>query len=147
MSHTTGDKTKGVTVSTVSTPSKTAEQKEKRPHSEVAESSFGDELASIQKQLDQMCTDIHQTRDDLKNLMSKEEMKTFITSTVDKITHEMKIQLEAKFTEKAETEVVKIVNDKINDKIDERLAQVDSRLDLLTYENVKLREEVDELKK
>ena len=65
MSHTTGDKTKGVTVSTVSTPSKTAEQKEKRPHSEVAESSFGDELASIQKQLDQMCTDIHQTRDDL----------------------------------------------------------------------------------
>ena len=147
MSHTTGDKTKGVTVSTVSTPSKTAEKKEKRPHSEVAESSFGDELASIQKQLDQMCTDIHQTRDDLKNLMSKEEMKTFITSTVDKITHEMKIQLEAKFTEKVETEVVKIVNDKINDKIDERLAQVDSRLDLLTYENVKLREEVDELKK
>ena len=144
MSHTTGDKTKGVTVSTVSTPSKTAEQKEKRPHSEVAESSFGDELASIQKQLDQMCTDIHQTKDDLKNLMSKEETKTFITSTVDKITHEMKIQLEAKFTEKVETE---IVNDKINDKIDERLAQVDSRLDLLTYENVKLWEEVDELKK
>ena len=81
-------------------------KRKNRPHSEVAESSFGDEFDSIRKQLDQMCTDIHQTRDDLKSLMSKEEMKAFIASIVDKIAHEMTTQLEAKFTEKVETEVV-----------------------------------------
>ena len=45
---------------------KGAEQKEKRPHTEVADSSMGDEFASIQKQLDQMSTDINQTREDIK---------------------------------------------------------------------------------
>lgn len=139
MSHTTGENTKGATGSTVSgTSSKTAEQKEKRPHTEVADSSFGDELTSIQKQLDNMCTDIHQTREDLKTLMSKEEMKEFITSAVEKITKTIKTQLEVKLTEKIEAEVVR--------KVDEKMAEVNTRLDLLTYENVKLREEVDELK-
>ena len=44
---------------------------EKRAHSEVANSSLGDEVTSLQKQLDQLTSDIKCTRDDVKNLMKK----------------------------------------------------------------------------
>ena len=44
---------------------------EKRAHSEVADSSLGDEVTSLQKQLDQLTSDIKCTRDDVKNLMKK----------------------------------------------------------------------------
>ena len=64
---------------------RTTEQKEKRTHSEVADSSIGDEFTSIQKQLDQLNSEVKQTREDFKTLMTKDEMKTFIKSTIQKM--------------------------------------------------------------
>ena len=55
--------------------SRPTEQKEKRSHSEVADSSLGDEFASIQKQLDQINTEMYQTREDFKSLMKKRNWK------------------------------------------------------------------------
>lgn len=131
---------------TVSAQGKGAEQKEKRPHTEVADSSIGDEFASIQKQLDQMSSDIHQTREDLKNLMSKTEMRDFITRTVEKITKTMKTELEVQFAAKIETEVIKKVDEELDEKIKDKMQEMNDRMDTLTLENVNLREEVDNLK-
>ena len=63
-----------------------------------------------------MCNDMHQTREELKNLMSKKEMKDFITSTVEKITKAMKTQLETQFAAKIEIEVKKNIYEKNNRK-------------------------------
>ena len=143
MSHTDEDTQKGAIGGTVSASGKGSEPKEKRAHTEMVDSSIGDEFASIQKQLDQMCNDMHQTREELKNLMSKKEMKDFITSTVEKITKAMKTQLETQFAAKIETEVKKKLDEKITEKMDE----MNDRMDTLTLENVHLREEMDKLKK
>ena len=131
---------------TVSAQSKGAEQKEKRPHTEMADSSMGDEFASIQKQLDQMSTEINQTRDDLKNLLSKTEMREFISRTVEKITKSLKAELEIQFAAKIETEVVKQVDEKLEEKIKDKVGEMTDRIDTLTLENVNMREEIDKLK-
>ena len=129
------------------------EQKKKRPHTEVADSSIGDEMISIQRQLDQMSSDIQSTRDDiqstrydLKNLMSKTEMREFITKTVEKITMSMKAELDKHFAAKVETTVIKRVDEKLDEKIDDKMGAMSDRIDTLTLENVNLREEIDKLK-
>ena len=135
-----------LTGGSVSASGKGAGQKEKRPHTEVADSSMGDEFASIQKQLDQMSTDINQTREDLKNLMSKSEMRDFISKTVEKITKTMKEQLEIKFKTQIENEVTKKVEEELDEKIKDKMQEMTDRMDTLTLENVNMREEIDKLK-
>lgn len=122
--------------------SRSAEQKEKRLHSEVADSSLGDEFASIQKQLDQLSADIQQTRGEFKSLMTKDEMKTFINSTIQNMT----TVLQAKLEESLGQKIADKIDAEIEEKVKEKLGDVHGRLDILTFENVQLREEVDQLK-
>ena len=119
-----------------------AEQKEKRTHTEVVDSSMCDEFASIQKQLDQMSTDINQTREDLKNLMSKLEMRDCISKPVEKITKTMKEQLEIKFKTQIENEVTKKVDEELDEKIKDKMQEMTDRMDILTLGNVNMREEI-----
>ena len=79
------------------------EQKEKRVHSEVDDSNIGDELSSINKQLDQLSSEIKQTREEFKSIMKREEMKSFITNTVENLMKSMQIKLEQSLQNKLET--------------------------------------------
>ena len=148
-------KSEGSTGSTVnpasSTPIKPGEQKEKRSHAEVADSSLGDEFTSIQKQLDHMSFEIQQTRGEFKNIMNKEEMKTFIKNTIHNMSTTIQNKVEEglwkKMDKKIDNALEDTLDEKIERKVNEKLAEVNDRLDSMTCENVKLREEVDDLKK
>lgn len=117
-------------------------QPEKRAHSEVAESSFGDEISMLNKQLEQITIDLQQTRDSVKELMPKDEMQTFIVSTVEAL---MK-QMEARIKKNLETEIEKKMEKKLEQNLKEKTTELNDRLDGLVYDNVQLREEVDKLK-
>lgn len=127
----------GLNIMTKSTVKGTG-QPEKRSHSEVAESSFGDEISMLNKQLEQINTDLQQTRDSVKGLMNKDEMQTFIVSTVETLIK----QMETRIQKNLETELEK----KLEGKLKEKTAELNDRLDGLVFENVQLREEVDSLK-
>ena len=115
------------------------EPQEKRSHSEVADSSLGDEFTSIQKQLDQLTSDMKQTREDFKSLMKRDEMKSFITDTVT--------AMFTKVQKKIEQKVEEAVVDKLEEKLKDKLTELNDRMDSLVHENVQLREANEKLKK
>ena len=51
-------------------------------------------LHLYKKQLDQINTEMHQTKEDFKSLMKKEELKTFITNTIQNMTKTLHSKLE-----------------------------------------------------
>ena len=130
------NKTKSLGAGSLSKPGlkstvRSSEPAEKRTHSEVAESSFGDEITMMNKQLEQMNNDLHETRESVKELLSKEEMKDFIVSTIN-------LELEKKVAEEIEK--------KVEQKLKEKTEELNNRLDMLVYENLQLKEEVETLK-
>ena len=135
-------KGRATTVSTVNLaggkPKIMETQKEKRSHSEVADSSLGDEFTSIQKQLDQLTSDIQQTREDVKSLMKKEEMRTFITDTIT--------ALFSKVQKKIEKKVEDVIEEKLEEKLKDKMTELNDRMDSLVHENIELREANDKLK-
>ena len=67
-------------------------QPEKRPATEMDNSSFGDEITMIDRQLEQLSEDTKETKDKVKN-MSKDELKDFITTTVTTLMKELEVRL------------------------------------------------------
>ena len=143
--------TVNATPGNVTGTARSTEQKEKRTHSEVADSSLGDEFTSIQRQLDQLSSEVKQTREDFKTLMTKEEMKSFIKTTIQNMITNLQTKVEEslirrvdkKLDEKLESDL----EEKLDEKIKEKLKEASDRMDLLTYETVHLKEEVDKLQK
>ena len=122
-----------------SQPSRVVEQqKEKRSHSEVADSSLGDEFTSIQKQLDQLTSDMKQTREDLKSVMKREEMKSFITDTIT--------AMFSKVQKKLEKKVEETIEEQLEDKLKDRLTELNDRMDSLVLENVQLKDVNEKLR-
>ena len=68
----------------------------KRPASEMDNSSFGDEITMINKQLEQLSEDTKETKDKVNNILSKDELKDFITTTVTSTVNSLMIELEVK---------------------------------------------------
>lgn len=68
----------------------------KNAHSEVAESSFGDDISMLNKQLEQMNVDLQKkkNRDSAKELMTKDEMQTFIVKTVETLIKQMESRIQ-----------------------------------------------------
>lgn len=117
-------------------------QPEKRSHSEVADSSFGDEVTMLNKQLEKMNTDLQETRESVKGLLSKEEMKAFIVSTVEAVT----AQIEKKMRKRLDKIIDEKVEQTVEEKVKEKNAELNDRLDSLVLENIKLKEDVENLK-
>ena len=65
----------------VKSAARSSQPAEKRSHSEVTESNFGDEVTMLNKQIEQMNSDLQETRDSIKGLLSKDEIKNFIVRT------------------------------------------------------------------
>ena len=134
---------------------RSTEQKEKRIHSEVADSSLGDEFTSIQRQLDQLNSEIRQTREDFKTLMTKDEMKVYIKTTIQnmitnlqtKVEESMIRRVDKKLDEKLDSDLEDKLEEKLDAKIKEKMKEASDRMDMLTYETVHLKEEVDKLQK
>ena len=75
-------------------PGATHSQAEKRPNTEMDTSSFGDEITMINRQLEQLSDDTKQTREKVKDMLSKDELKEFITATVDALSKQLERRLE-----------------------------------------------------
>ena len=65
-------------------------------------------------------------------------MKTFISTTITNMFKDFQKKIESSIEEK--------IGRELDDKLEERVAELSQRMDLLTYENVQLREENDNLK-
>ena len=134
---------------------RSTEKKEKRSHSEVADTSTGDEFASIQKQLDQLSSEVKQAREDFKTLMTKDEMKTFIkntnqkmvTTVQNKVEESLGKRMDEKLDEKTDAKLKDKLEKNLDEKVKEKLDEANTTMDLLTYETVQLKEEADKLKK
>ena len=104
---------------------RSTEQKEKRSHSEVADSSTGDEFASIQKQLDQLSSEVKQAREDFKTLMTKYEIKTFTKNTIQKMVTIVQTKVEEslgkRMDEKTDEKIDAELEDKLEKKLDENV--------------------------
>ena len=108
-------------------------QPEKRSYSEVVESSFGDEITMINKQLEQMNSDIKETRESVQSLLNKEELKAFIVNTVEAISIEI------------EKRLVITIGKQMEEKFKEKNDELHQRLDMLVYENVQMKEQTEDL--
>ena len=108
-------------------------QPEKRSYSEVVESSFGDEITMINKQLEQMNSDIKETRESVQSLLNIEELKAFIVSTVEAISIEI------------EKRLVITIGKQMEEKFKEKNDELHQRLDMLVYENVQMKEQIEDL--
>lgn len=95
----------------------------KRTHSEVSEASL-EEFSFIHQQLETLTVELKETRNSIKNLMSKDDIESFITKTVQGIMREM----EGKLTKLVEMEVK------------ERTVELNNRLDFMVYENGEIKD-------
>ena len=89
----------------------------------------------INKQLEQLSEDTKETKDKVNNMLSKDELKDFITTTVTSTVNLLMKELEVKIQNEIETKVQKAVKDKTT--------ELSDRLDSLTLENVQLRESLE----
>lgn len=110
-------------------PGATHSQAEKRPNTEMDTSSFGDEITMINRQLEQLSDDTKQTREKVKDMLSKDELKEFITATMDALSKQLERRLEKE----------------IDKRVKERTTEINDRVDSLTLENITLRERLEEV--
>ena len=80
------------------------------------------------KQLEQMNIDLQENQGKCKELLGKEEMKTFIVSTIQALNSEL------------EKKIDKVIEKKVEEKLKEKNEELNSRLDLLVYENMQLKD-------
>ena len=75
-----------------------------------------------------MNIDLQETRESVKELLGKEEMKAFIVSTIQALNSEL------------EKKIDKVIEKKVEEKLKEKDDELNSRLDLLVYENMQLKD-------
>lgn len=107
---------------------------QKRTHSEVSETS-AEELNIIHQQLDGLTKDLKETNESIKQLMTKDDIETFVTKTVEKVLKGM------------ETKIKVYVNQEVEKKVKEKTTELNDRLDHVVYENAEMKERLDKLEK
>lgn len=125
--------------------SKGDEKGTKRTASEVSNDSIID-VNDLQKQLDTMTEDIKSLREDIKQIIKKNEIKTIIKETVSQVMSEMEEKLEKRMNTMERILQEKV--DKSIDKIvDERTKEIQNKIDFLEFNDTQMKEEVDSLRK
>lgn len=104
--------------------------KQKRTHSEVSEASL-EELSFIHDQLETLSTEMKDTRDSIKNLMTKDDIQSFISQTVQSVMNQM------------EEKLTKIVDEKVKEKNED----LNNRLDYMVFENGEIKDRLDKVEK
>ena len=113
------------------------EKMKKRTHSEVSETSL-EELGFIHQQLETLSTDLKETKESMKNLMTKDDIESFIKLTVNSVLEGM----EAKIKAMVEDEV-KDVKEKMTD----QLIEINDRLDSMVFENSEIKDRLENVEK
>ena len=123
------------------TSAHTTPAKPKRPFTEVANSS-AEELALLSHQIEEMSSEVKGVKDSVSKIMTKDDMKVFIKSTVEEIMVELykglELHIETKLEEhsksfnktiedlKKENELLKIENNSLQTKLKTAQNQVDA---------------------
>lgn len=105
---------------------------QKRTHSEVSETSV-EELNFIHEQLDTLTSDLKETKESIKNLMTKDDIETFITKTVESVLKGM------------EDKIKRQVEEQVKKKVDETVTELTDRLDYMVYENGEIKDRLDKV--
>ena len=107
---------------------------QKRTHSEVSETSV-EEFNIIHQQLDILTSDLKETKESIKQLMTKDDIETFISKTVESVLKSL------------ETKIRKYVDEKVEEKVKERVTELNDRLDHVTYENGEIKDRLDKVER
>lgn len=105
-------------------------QQSKRPNSEVSPNSSLDELNVLSHQLEGLTEDVKLIRGDLKSIMKKEDMETFIKSTISEIVKDLTDNMDMT----------------ISLKVEEKTKEISQKLSESEKDNEGLRKEVMTLK-
>lgn len=104
----------------------------KRTHSDVSETSM-EELGFIHTQLDNVTAELKETKESLKNLMTKSDISEFITKTVDSVLKGINDKIK------------QVVEEEVKEKVKETVTELNNRLDFIVYENVEIKERLDKV--
>lgn len=105
---------------------------QKRTHSEVSETSL-EEFNYMHEHLDTLSADLKETKESMKNLMTKDDIETFITKTVDSVLKGM------------EAKIKKMVEAKVDEKVTEKVTELNDRLDHMVFENAEIKDRLDKV--
>ena len=92
----------------------------KRTHSDVAETSV-EELGFIHEQLDVLTADLKETKESVKNLMTKDDIESFIHITINKVLEGM------------EAKIKSMVEEEVNTKVTDKLTEINDRLNSVVF--------------
>ena len=104
----------------------------KRTHSDVSETSM-EELGFIHTQLDNVTAELKETKESLKNLMTKSDISEFITKTVDSVLKGINDKIK------------QVVEEEVKEKVKETVTELNNRLDFIVFENVEIKERLDKV--
>ena len=110
------------------------EKMKKRTHSEVSETSL-EELGFIHAHLDTLATDLKETKESMKNLMTKDDIESFIKLTVNSVLEGM------------EAKIKTMVEEEVKEKVTDQLTEVNDRLDSMVFENSEMKDRLDKVEK
>ena len=120
--------------SKVTKPGEPAEKMQKRTHSEVSDASM-EELGFIQNQLETLTIDLKETKEGMKNLMTKDDIESFIKLTVNSVLEGMEVKIQA------------MVEEEVKERVSGQLTEVNDRLDSLVFENTEIKDRLDKVEK
>ena len=92
----------------------------KRTHSDVSETSM-EELGFIHTQLDNVTAELKETKESLKNLMTKSDISEFITKTVDSVLKGINDKIK------------QVVEEEVKEKVKETVTELNNRLDFIVF--------------
>ena len=107
---------------------------QKRTFSEVSEASM-EELSFIHQQLTSLQEEMKETKDGIKNLMTKDDIQSFISKTVKSVIQEM------------ETKLILLVEKQVEEQLKEKTTELNNRLDYMVYENSEIKDKLDKMEK
>ena len=107
---------------------------QKRTFSEVSEASM-EELSFIHQQLTSLQEEMKETKDGIKNLMTKDDIQSFISKTVKSVIQEM------------ETKLILLVEKQVEEQLKEKTIELNNRLDYMVYENSEIKDKLDKMEK
>ena len=128
-----GEKPKGVDTKATKT-GEPLEKMKKRTHSEVSEASM-EELGFIHEQLGTLTADLKETKESMKNLMTKADIEGFIKLTVNSV------------LEGLEEKIKKMVEQEVKEKVSDQLTEVNDRLDSMVFDNADIKDRLDKVEK
>ena len=129
-----GGKSKGVDTKVTKADGEPLGKMKKRTHSDVSETSV-EELGFIHEQLDVLTADLKETKESVKNLMTKDDIESFIHITINKVLEGMNAKIKS------------MVEEEVNTKVTDKLTEINDRLDSVVFDNSNMQDRLEKVEK